>query len=201
MKKTLIALQILLLIALVFKLISAGHLFGILDFRQVAAIGSALAGLPPPISPSSALKDVDEDEFKKERDLYSVLEKKRADLDIRENALKEEEKKLVALRKEIQDKIDAFLLIEKRVEAKLETEREEDIKRYKSLAKILENTLPAKAGAVLEKLDNKTAAGIAMTMKKDKVGPILSHVSVQKAVDITREITKSSSNPREKDTK
>jgi len=56
---------------------------------------------------------------------------------------------------------------------------------------VYESTPPAKAGSMLEKLDTKTAAGISMNMKRDKAGAIWGHISPQKAVEITREITRS----------
>jgi flagellar motility protein MotE (MotC chaperone) len=50
---------------------------------------------------------------------------------------------------------------------------------------------PAKAGAMLETLDIETAAGITMNMKRDKAGNIWGYLTPKKAVDITKEITRS----------
>jgi len=129
--------------------------------------------------------------LQKERDLYALLEKRKKELDSRQESLRLEEQKLSVLKKEIQDKIDQLGIIEKRLEVKLDAEKSADAKRFKDLAKIYESAAPAKAGAMLEKLDNKTAAGITMNMKRDKAGAVLSNVNVQKVVEITKEITKS----------
>ena len=58
------------------------------------------------------------------------------------------------------------------------------------MAKVYEATPAAKAGKMLEQLDIKTAAGITMNMKKDKAGAIWGYVNPQKAVEITKEITR-----------
>jgi flagellar motility protein MotE (MotC chaperone) len=81
--------------------------------------------------------------------------------------------------------------LEKRLDARLEAEKNQDVKKLKDLAKVYDATAPEKAGAMLEKLDTKTAAAITMYMKKDKAGLVLKHLNVDKAVQITKEITNS----------
>jgi flagellar motility protein MotE (MotC chaperone) len=98
---------------------------------------------------------------------------------------------LLTLRKEITDKIALLKGQEEKLTAMLDAGQNSDIKKYKEMAKVYEATPPAKAGAMLEKLDIKTAAGITMNMKKDKAGAIWGFISAQKAVEITKEITRS----------
>ncbi|HOF04134.1 MAG TPA: hypothetical protein PK175_10590 [Syntrophales bacterium] len=191
MKKTLIVVQIVIFLMVGVKIATIGQLFDQHPgTKRIDLVRSAVAGPNPqgimPTTPGGAL----DNDLQKERDLYALLEKKRAELDARETVMKQEEQKLALLKKEIQDKIDELTLVEKRLEAKLDAEKNADIKRFKDLAKIYEAAAPAKAGAMLEKLDNKTAAGITMNMKRDKAGVILSNVNVQKVVEITKEITK-----------
>lgn len=189
MKQTLIILQVMIFVVVVFKVAATGQLFGKMDPKDTINIGGDSSS-PSQVRPTTSMGDAQQNLLQKERTLYDVLEKRRVELDEREAALQEEEKKIATMKKEIQDRIDALLALEKRLDVKLAAEKEEDTKRFKNLAKILENAVPAKAGAMLEKLDNRTAAGITMNMKKDRAGIVLSHVSVQKVVEITREITR-----------
>jgi flagellar motility protein MotE (MotC chaperone) len=94
------------------------------------------------------------------------------------------------LRKEITEKITLLKGQQEKLTAILDANQAADIKRYKEMAKVYEAAPPAKAGAMLEKLDTKTAAGITMNMKKDKAGAIWGYISAQKAVEITKEITR-----------
>ena len=131
-----------------------------------------------------------EDILTQQRDLASALAAKKTELDNRENALRVDEQRLMALRKDITEKMTILKAQEEKLAAQMDATREEDIKRFKDMAKVYENTPPAKAGPMLEKLDTKTAAGITMNMKKDKAGALWAYISPQKAVDITREITR-----------
>jgi flagellar motility protein MotE (MotC chaperone) len=80
--------------------------------------------------------------------------------------------------------------LEERLGASLEEEKTSENKRYKDLAKVYDAAPPDKVGSMLEKMDTKTAAGITMNMKRDKAGAVLGYLSPQKAIEITREITR-----------
>lgn len=139
----------------------------------------------PPVS-----KDAMEDILVQPRDLAAALAAKKIELDNRENALRTDEQRLIALRKDITEKIAILKAQEEKLSSQMDAAKEEDIKRYKEMAKVYENTPPAKAGPMMEKLDTKTAASITMNMKKDKAGALWAYITPQKAVDITREITR-----------
>ena len=139
----------------------------------------------PPVT-----KDAMEDILVQQRDLAAALSAKKAELDNRENAMRADEQRLMAMRKEITEKIAILKAQEEKLAAQMDAAKEEDVKRYKEMAKVYENTPPIKAGPMLEKLDTKTAAGITMNMKKDKAGALWAYITPQKAVEITREITR-----------
>jgi flagellar motility protein MotE (MotC chaperone) len=146
----------------------------------------------PPVS-----KDAMEDILVQQRDLAAALAAKKAELDNRENAMRADEQRLVAMRRDITEKIVILKAQEEKLAAQMDEAKEEDIRRYKDMAKVYENTPPAKAGPMMEKLDIKTAAGITMNMKKDKAGALWAYITPQKAVDITRQITRSGGNKTE----
>jgi flagellar motility protein MotE (MotC chaperone) len=139
----------------------------------------------------STVRDITDDGLKTERDLFSLLQKKQKELDARETAVKAEEQKIAALKAEIVQKIDALKALESQLAPLLETEKTNDAKRLKDLAKVYEAAPPEKAAAAIEKLGVKTAAAITINMKRDRAGLILGHLSPQKAVAITNEITRS----------
>jgi len=191
MKKSLVIVQIVIVLILGVKIATLGQLFDQTDFSKKIELVRAAVASPNPHNMMPAAKKGGLDvELRKERELYAILEKQKIELDAKESSLKLEEQKITALKKEVQDKIDQLGAIEKRLEAKLDAEKNADTKKYKDLAKIYEAATPVKAGAMLERLDNKTAAGITMNMKRDKAGAILSNVNVKKVVEITNEITK-----------
>jgi flagellar motility protein MotE (MotC chaperone) len=191
MKKVLIVVQILIIGMVVVKLLAAGQHYFDKDAnkKEMSFVGQAMAQLTTAGNSPEKLKSIFDDRLQKERDLYAALEKRKAELDARESTMKTEAQNLQVLKKEITDKIDALKLLEKQLDGKVETQNTVDIKKYKDLAKIYESAAPAKAGAMMEKLDIKTAAGITMSMKKDRAGLVLSNMTLQKAVDITKEIT------------
>lgn len=191
MKKILIVAQMLIIGMIVFKLLAAGQHFFDRDVskKDMSFVGQAMAQLTTPGNSPEKLKNIFDDKLQKERDLYGALEKRKVDLDARENAMRTEAQNLQLLKKEITDKIDALKTLEKQLDGKVDTQNAVDIKKYKDLAKIYESAAPAKAGAMMEKLDIKTAAGITMSMKKDRAGAVLSNMNLQKAVEITKEIT------------
>lgn len=139
----------------------------------------------PPVT-----KDAMEDILVQQRDLAAALATKKTELDNRENVLRADEQRLIAMRKDITEKIAILKAQEEKLASQMDAEKEEDVKRYKEMAKVYENTPPIKAGPMMEKLDTKTAAGITMNMKKDKAGALWAYITPNKAVDITRQITR-----------
>ncbi|HOG16744.1 MAG TPA: hypothetical protein PLB96_05295 [Syntrophales bacterium] len=195
-KGRMVLIHVLVIAVLLVKMAAVGEMFKL--SRPGAwmpwGVGSALADSPvkaaAPTVAAPAPKDAFDDHLKKERDLYTLLEQRKKELDAREAALKAEEQRLAALKKEIVEKIDSLKTLEQKLSVTAEAQKTEENKRFKELAKVFEATPPAKVGPMLEKLDLKTAAGITMNMKRDKAGLIWGYLSPQRAVEITREITR-----------
>lgn len=199
MKKVFIVLQVLIVGIVIVKLMAVGQIFLNTDVekKELFLVNKAMAQLNATGNPAEKLRDMFDDRLQKERDLYAALEKRRAELDAREKTIKDEENNLQSLKKEIVEKIDSLKALQNQMEGIMEAQKNIDAKKFKDLAKIYESAAPAKAGAMMEKLDTKTAAGITMSMKKDRAGAVLSNMNLQKAVDITKEITHISKASRE----
>jgi flagellar motility protein MotE (MotC chaperone) len=172
------------LLAVALDTISISPAFSFDHFGQ--AIAQTPANAPP-----TPVRDITDDGLQKERDFMALLQRKQNELDTREGVIKSEEQRILALKKELMDKIDELKALETQLSAKLEADKVNVAKRFKDLAKVYEAIPPQKAAAMLEKLDTKTAAGITIQMKRDRAGAIWGFLSPQKATNITKEITQS----------
>jgi len=159
--------------------------------QEVAGADKKKEAFPGYYKTPPVAKDAMEDILAQQRDLASALAARKAELDNRENILRADEQRLIAMRRDITEKMAILKAQEEKLAAQMDSEKEEDVKRYKEMAKVYENTPPAKAGPMMEKLDTKTAAGITMNMKKDKAGALWAYITPNKAVEITRQITRS----------
>jgi len=192
MKKLIIGCQIAIAALFIIKLVflaDAVHKPSFMPSLAGFDLSQAIAQTTKTVS-SSTIKDVTDDGLQKERDLFTLLQKKQKELEARETSVKAEEQKIAALKTEIVQKIDALKLLETQLAPMLDGEKTNDAKRLKDLAKVYEAAPPEKAAAAIEKLGVKTAAILTINMKRDRAGLILGHLSPQKAVEITNEITR-----------
>ncbi len=194
MKRFVVSCQVVIV---AFFLIKMLFLTGALTIESISPVfsmdhfGQAMAQtIKPAVNTAADVKDVTNDPLKKERDLFASLQKREKDLDLREISQKAEEEKVLALKKEILEKIDALKSLEAQISSKIDVEKTNDANRLKELAKVYEATPPQKAAAMMEQLEVKTAAGITINMKRERAGLIWGHLTPQKAVAITNEITR-----------
>ena len=193
MRRLIISIQIVIVALFIIKIsllaaaVDKTSFFSAFSFDHLGqAIAQTPINAPPP-----PIRDISDDGLQKERDFMALLQKKQNELDTREGAIKSEEQRILALKKEVMDRIDELKALETQLSAKLEADKVNVAKRFKDLAKVYEAIPPQKAAAMLEKLDNKTAAGITIQMKRDRAGAIWGFLSPQKATNITNEITHS----------
>ncbi|MEN6319134.1 MAG: SPOR domain-containing protein [Syntrophaceae bacterium] len=125
--------------------------------------------------------------------LMNNLLEKQKQLDNREKALKDEELKVEALKKEVTEKMEALSALEEKATPSLEVQKAEKDKKYKILAKMYEATPADKAAAIFEKMERKMAAEILLRMSSKKAGAVWAYINRDIGVDIVREITASSS--------
>jgi len=194
MKRFIVSCQVVIVAFFIVKILfltEALQIESISPAFSRAHFGQAIAQTTKPAANAATdVKDVTDDPLKKERDLFASLQKRQKELDMRESALKAEEQKILALKKEIMEKIDALKSLETQLSSKLDMDKTNDSKRLKDLAKVYEATPPQKAAAMLEKLEVRTAAGITINMKRERAGLIWGYLTPQKAVAITHEITR-----------
>jgi len=199
LKRVVIALQVIVLFIFLAKVITTADGFRKFagSYGTMASTSQAMAQTPavPAVQPPSRgaqppPRDVLGEPLTKERSLEEALQAKLQNLEQREELLKKEEQRLLALKLELTEKIDALRSLQQQITAATEAFKTEETKRIKDLARVYEAMPPAKAGAMLETLDTPTAAGITMNMKRDKAGTIWGYLSQKKAAEITKEITR-----------
>jgi flagellar motility protein MotE (MotC chaperone) len=190
MKKVIIVIQIVVILLFLAKISVVGGFMQKLEQAGSYLTSLALAQPTGKTADRPLVREAGTDPLQKERDLVSALQKRNADLDKREAAIKGEEQKLATLKAEITGKIDVLKKLEDQLTAKLEADKTSTNKKYKDLAKVYEATPPDKAGAMMERMDIPTAAAITMNMKRDKAGIMWGYINPTKAVEITREITR-----------
>ena len=162
----------------------------VLVSAKLIAFGSIFLQQPEKAIAQTENFSVKDDAVPTDRALLYSIQKRQAELNQREEALKKEGERLALLKKEISDKIEILKQAETKMNAALDAEKGVDAKRLKDLAKVYESMPPAKAGTMLAKLDVKTAAGITINMKRDRAGAVWGFLEPQRAVEITNEITK-----------
>ena len=193
MKRFIVSCQVVIVAFFIIKILFLTEAFqeSISPMLSLDPVGQAIAQTAKPAATAALeVKDVVDDPLRKERDLLAFLQKRQKELDLRESGLKAEEQKVLALKKEIMEKIDALKSLETQLSSKLDIDKTNDAKSVKNLAKVYEATPPQKAAAMLEKLDVRTAAGITINMKRERAGMIWGYLTPQKAVAITHEITR-----------
>jgi flagellar motility protein MotE (MotC chaperone) len=154
------------------------------------SVESARADSSPQANVGSPAKDISVDALTAERSIMSTLQERRRLLENRENLIKFEEKKINSLRSEIVARMEMIRGREEKMTSLQESTRTEDIARFRDLAKVYEATPPEKVGALLNKMDNKTAAGIIMQMNVKKAGAVWGQLNPEKAVEITKAIAR-----------
>jgi flagellar motility protein MotE (MotC chaperone) len=191
MKKFVVFLQIFIVLIFFVKIAALGEMMQ----KTEPAVDPAVTPKGVPANTSSKIgtavqKDDTDGDLAKAKTLLKSLETKKEELEKKEQSLKSEEQRLLLLKKEILEKIDLLRVQEEKLNTALEAGKSAEGKRYKDLAKVFESAPPAKAGVMLEQLDVQTAAGITMNMKREKAGAIWGYLTPQKAVEITRQITR-----------
>lgn len=124
-----------------------------------------------------------------QEDPLRVVEEKRLELKEREDALKRDELRLAALKKDVDEKIQAYTELLARVEDALK--RVEQVKgdKIENVVKAYE-AMPAEDAAVrLAALDNDTALLIMTRMKSKKVGAAIAFMEPHKAAMLTKSMT------------
>lgn len=140
------------------------------------------------------------------REILAMLDLRKADLDRREEAVRQSEARLHLIRGEIEQLLARNEALDKRIQnarakqeqqagegqteqakARLERERQAQEQKLK-LAKIYESMPPEEAAARLERMPERKAAEILRLIKGKTAGSILAQVKVERAAKLTEQL-------------
>lgn len=189
MRKLILIFEILIVSLIIIKIAAAGGFLKMLmSDANSLDLDHAIANVSEKVPETALTRDAGDDALAKERKLIASLIEREKQLDSRESAIKEEERKLQVLKGEIVAKIDMLKALENKLSGMLDSVKSAEDKRLRDLAIVFEATPPAQAGPMLERMDRTLAAGILMTMKSKKAGAIWGHIGAQRAAEIAKEI-------------
>lgn len=140
------------------------------------------------------------------REVIDMLDLRRRDLDRREEAVRQQEERLMMVRTEIEQLLAKNEAVEKRIQnarakqdqqatdvktqqAKVIQDRERQAQDQKSqLAKMYESMPPEEAAARLERMPDRKALEILRLVKGKTAGSILAQVKVDRAAKLTEQL-------------
>ncbi len=186
-------LVVLILFLLVLKLGFLGYLYatsGKGGFVTTSFLTQAIAQEEVPEEMVVARGTVDSD---LEQESLSLLNKKRKELDDREEQLKQEEDRLNQLKTDINNILAGLTEkeagIDKRIKDLITLKETLEEAELKKLAQVFEATPPEQAGPMFDKLDVRLAAKILFRMKGRYAGKIWGYVDPDQAVAISNELS------------
>jgi flagellar motility protein MotE (MotC chaperone) len=120
-----------------------------------------------------------------ERRLWVQLQKRRKDLQEKEDRLHRREKELKTLQQEVEKKLSRLSEMRKKLEKLLASKEKAEQERIKDLSKMYQRMDPLKAARALNALEEDLAIGILSEMRSRSAGKILSNMKKQDAAHLT----------------
>jgi len=118
-------------------------------------------------------------------ELLTLLRNRIHELDEREKRLDAREKDLKFLEQDIEQKIKQLGKLQRELEGPVKKRRIEEQAKLQHLAGVYSSMEPARAAALLDRLDDETVTKLFSIMKSKKVAGILANMSPEKAARIS----------------
>lgn len=134
---------------------------------------------PPAVSPSERAV------LERLQERRHELDTRSREVDIRENLLKEAEKR-------IESKVDEMKGVEARIAAAHQQKEEADNARFRSIVIMYENMKPRDAGKIFDRLEMAVLIEVASRMKPQKMADVLAQMQPEAAEKLTVELARRS---------
>lgn len=121
-----------------------------------------------------------------EDDMVKLIEQKQTELKDREEAVKREEERVAALRREVEERIEKYTKLLARIEEALKKLEQAKNERLDSIVKSYESMPPEDAAVRISSLDHETAIAIMQRMKSKKAGAVMAAMQPAKAAELTK---------------
>lgn len=125
-----------------------------------------------------------------QEDLLKLVDKKQKELKEKEDNLKKEEERLMAIRKDIDERIEKYSKLLVQIEDLLKDLKKKRDERLEQVVKTYEAMPPEEAAARISELDEKTATRILSMMKPKKASSIMAAMEPKKVASLTTGILK-----------
>ncbi len=122
-------------------------------------------------------------------DLLKLIEKKQSELKDKEIFIKQEEKRLEAIKKDVDEKIEKYSKILSQIENLLKKIEQIKDQNFEHIVKTYETMPPDEAAQRLSLLDEELLVKILLKMKPKKIAAIMAVMDVEKAASITQSMT------------
>lgn len=122
-------------------------------------------------------------------DLLKLIEKKQTELKDKENFLKQEEKRLEAIRKDVDERIEKYTKILAQFENILKKIEQTRDQNFEHIVKTYEAMPPEEAAIRLSALDEELAVKIIIKMKYKNAAAIMALMDTKKVANITQSIS------------
>ncbi|MGC8490331.1 MAG: MotE family protein [Syntrophobacteraceae bacterium] len=119
----------------------------------------------------------------------SALQQKENRIQLEEEKLRAEKQQLLALKKEVETKVNALLVLQKQVLSAQSREKSAKNSQLQGLARIYGTMKPKQAAKLMESLDDSLVKSIISTMPPDKAASILALMDVKKAAKISEALS------------
>lgn len=123
-------------------------------------------------------------------DLIVIVEKKKRELKEKEDTLREQEKRLEVLRKDVEERIEHYTKLLSQMEAALKKIEQIKAENLDHMVKAYETMTADEASSRLSAADEQTAAKILMKMKSKKAAAVMAQMDPKRAATLTEAITK-----------
>ncbi len=123
-------------------------------------------------------------------DMLQYVEKKQKELKQREEQVASEERKLNALKKDVEEKMGKYTKLLIDLDNKLKEVEKIRGERLGYIVKVYESMPPEEAAAKLDAVDDETATQILMRMKSKRAASVMANMDSKKAATITYSMTK-----------
>lgn len=126
--------------------------------------------------------------------VLKALGVRRQEIEKREELLVQKELELTILEKKVTEKVKALEVISERIKEDLRELDQQEVKKAQSLAKIYSSMKAKEAARIFEELDMPILLAVITRISEKKLAPIMALLPPEKAREITRKLSRRSTN-------
>ena len=118
-------------------------------------------------------------------DLLALLRQKKLEMNKKDEGFKKEQKDLDFLKQELDNKVKLLKDLQRSLAGPVKKKKYQEQARLQHLAGVYGSMDPARAAALLDKIDEETVTKLFSIMKSKKVAPVLAKMAPDKAARIS----------------